>query len=304
MDAPSVYFWAVEAGDSGHSRSDPTTVPRTTDTENHIMPATQALPPPRAIFAVDTEKFTRNPSARQPQLRAAITELLASAFARCGLAEVWEARKLPQGTGDGFVFAIPQERTPFLLDPLLDRFQEVLEERDRLLRSEDRSLRLRVRVAIHMGSVSDSDGQCEGVGTPMNDTFRLLDSEPVRQELSQSNPDITLLAAIVSQRVFEDVVRAGYTPGLPPERFQPVIAEVAGKEFVQPAWVYVPKPSRASDRTMQSGAAQDSGDAGSKRTAPVGRAPGGTTIHGSVGNSITGGSFSAEVRQQMGGSGS
>src|SRR5215469_6374299 len=143
---------------------------RTTDRENRIMAATQALPPPRAIFAVDTEKFTRNPSARQPELRDAITELLGSAFRRCGLAEVWEARTLPQGTGDGYVFAVPQKRTPFLLDPLLDRLQEDLEEHDRRLRSEDRSLRLRLRVAIHMGCVPDSGGQREGVGTPMNDT--------------------------------------------------------------------------------------------------------------------------------------
>jgi hypothetical protein len=268
------------------------------------MPATQALPPPRAIFAVDTEKFTRNPSARQPELRDAITALLGSAFGRCDLAKVWEARTLPQGTGDGYVFAVPQQRTPFLLDPLLDRLQEDLEEHDRRLRSEDRSLRLRLRVAIHMGCVPDSGGLREGVGTPMNDTFRLLDSDPVKQELNHSNPDITLLAAIVSQRVFEDVVRAGYTPGLPPERFRPVIAEVAGKEFVQPAWIYVPKPSRASDRPPQTEAGQGSGGADSAGAAPAGQAPSGTTIHGAVGNSITGGRFSAEVRQQIGGSGS
>lgn len=267
------------------------------------MSATQALPPPCAIFAVDTEKFTRNPSARQPGLRDAITELLGSASARCGLAELWEARTLAQGTGDGYVFAVPHQRASFLLDPLLDQLQEDLEEHDRRLRSEDRSLRMRLRVAIHMGSVPDSGGQREGVGTPMNDTFRLLDSDPVKQELSHSNPGITLLAAIVSQRVFEDVVRAGYTPGLPPDRFRPVIAEVADKEFVQPAWIYVPKPSRASDRPPRAAVPKGSGGADSAG-APAGQTPYGTTIHGGVGNSITGGSFSGEVRQQIEGSGS
>lgn len=264
------------------------------------MPATQALPPPRAIFAVDTEKFTRNPSARQPELREAITALLGSAFGRCGLAKVWETRTSPQGTGDGYVFAVPQQRAPFLLDPVLDRLQVDLEEYDRRLRSENRSLRLRLRVAIHMGCVPDPAGQREGVGTPMNDTFRLLDSDPVKHELRNSNPDTTLLAAIVSQRVFEDVVRAGYTPGLPPDRFRPVIAEVAGKEFVQPAWVYVPKPSRASDRPPQSAAGEGSGSADSTDARAAGQRPYGTTIHGNVGNTITGGNFSAEVRQQAG----
>jgi len=254
------------------------------------MTATQALPPPRAIFAVDTERFTRNPSARQPELRDAIPDVLGRAFARCGLAGIWEARTLPQGTGDGYVFAVPPECTPFLLDPLLHRLQLGLEEHDRLLRSQDRNLRLRLRVAVHMGSVPDSGGQGEGIGTPMNDTFRLLDSNPVRQELSNSNPDITLVAAIVSQRVFEEVVRAGYTPGLPPDRLRPVIAEVADKEFVQPAWIYVPKPSQRSDRTPRSAEGRESAAA-----EPVPRAPGGTTIQGDVGRAITGGNFSGNV---------
>jgi hypothetical protein len=254
------------------------------------MQATQALPPSRAIFAVDAEKFTRNPSARQPELSDAIPHLLGSAFARCGLSQVWEARRFPQGTGDGYVFGVPSELAPFLLDPLLNQLQEVLEEHDRRLRSQDRGLRLRLRVAIHMGSVPDSGDRREGIGTPVNDTFRLLDSESIRLELSHSNPDLTLMAAIVSQRVFEDVVRAGFTPGLPPDRFSPVIAEVAAKEFAQPAWIFVPKPSRSRAPAHGIASSQASADA-----APAGQASGGTTIHGNVDRAITGGSFSGNV---------
>jgi class 3 adenylate cyclase len=262
------------------------------------MPATRELPPSRAIFAVDTEKFTRNPSARQPELSDAIPKLIGSAFARCGLSEVWEARRFPQGTGDGYVFGVPEQRAPFLLDPLLDQIQDELEEHDRRLRSQDRSLRLRLRVAVHLGPVPDSGERREGIGTPVNDAFRLLDSDAIRRELSGSNPDLTLVAAIVSQRVFEDVVRAGFTPRLPPDRFRPVIAEVAGKEFVQPAWIYVPKPSKPSDQAPRQAVGRSPGGA-----EPVAQAPGGTTIQGNVGNAITGGTFSAEVRQ-TGGSGS
>lgn len=262
------------------------------------MPATRELPPYRAIFAVDTEKFTRNPSARQPELSDAIPGLLGNAFARCALSEVWEARRFPQGTGDGYVFGVSEQHVPFLLYPLLDHIQEELEEHDRRLRSQDRSLRLRLRVAVHLGPVPDSGERREGIGTPVNDTFRLLDSDVIRQELSRSNPDVTLLAAIVSQRVFEDVVQAGFTPGLPPDRFRPVIAEVAGKEFVQPAWIYVPKPSKPSDQTPRPALGRNPD--GTKLAAHT---PSGTTIHGNVGNAITGGNFSAEVRQS-GGSGS
>src|ERR1700733_11399157 len=79
------------------------------------MAVTQGLPPCRAIFAVDTVKFTRNPSAQQPGLSDAIPELLSSAFQQCGLAEIWDARRFPQSTGDGYAFGTPQEDAPFLL---------------------------------------------------------------------------------------------------------------------------------------------------------------------------------------------
>lgn len=254
------------------------------------MPGTKALPPSRAIFAVDAEKFTRNPSALQPELSDAIPDLLGSSFARCGLSETWEARRFSQGTGDGYVFGVPSELAPFLLDPLLNQLQEVLEEHDSRLRSQDRRLRLRLRVAIHIGSVPDSGERREGIGTPMNDTFRLLDSAPIRLELTDSNPDLTLMAAIVSQRMFEDVVRAGFTPGLPPDRFRPVIAEVTAKEFAQPAWIFVPKPSRSSSLTPGAATSQASAD-----SVPDGQASGGTTVHGNVDRAITGGSFSGNV---------
>lgn len=254
------------------------------------MSVTHGLPRSRAIFAVDTEKFTRNPSARQPGLREAIPELLRAALATSGLAEVWDDRTFPQGTGDGVVFLVPEERAPFLLDPLLDTLQQVLEEYDRRLRSQDRNLRLRLRVAVNIGPVADADEQREAVGTPVNDTFRLLDSGSVRDELKHSNPDITLLAAIVSQRVFEDVVRGGFTPGLPPDRFRHVIAEVNGKEFAQPAWIYVPKPSRPSDRAPQPGSLPHPSEGST-----AGPAQSGTTIHGNVGRAITGGQFSGNV---------
>lgn len=256
------------------------------------MPTTRELPPSRAIFAVDVEKFTRNPSAWQAELSDAIPELLGIAFGRCERAELWEARRFPQGTGDGYVFGVPEQHAPFLVYPLLDQLQNVLEEYDLGLRRQDRSLRLRLRVAIHMGPVPDSGERREGIGTPVNDTFRLLDSDSIRQELGNSNPDLTMLAAIVSQRVFEDVVRARFTPELPPDRFRPVIAEVAGKEFAQPAWIYVPKPSQASDQARASVVSQSPGNA--KRAV---KPSGGITIEGNVGNAITGGNFSSEVRQ-------
>jgi hypothetical protein len=55
--------------------------------------ASRMLPPYRGILAVDTERFTGNPSARQPDLSAAVQEVLRVALERCGHLQIWEQRR-------------------------------------------------------------------------------------------------------------------------------------------------------------------------------------------------------------------
>jgi class 3 adenylate cyclase len=207
--------------------------------------ASRPLPPYRGILAVDTERFTGNPSARQPDLGAAVHEVLQSALERCGHPQLWEQRRFPQGTGDGCLFGVFPEKLPFLLSPFLDALDAALADKDDSLRAVNRGTRLRLRVSVNVGPVPDSGDELrDRIGEPTNTTCRLLDSTPVRNALRQSNPDVTLMAAIVSQRVFDDVIRAGYTPALHPDQLEQVTAEVPGKDFAEPAWLYVPRPSR------------------------------------------------------------
>lgn len=209
--------------------------------------ASRMLPPYRGILAVDTERFTGNPSARQPDLSAAVQEVLRVALERCGHLRIWEQRRFPQGTGDGYLFGVFPEMLPFLLSPFLNALHETLTEKDDSLRAINRGTRLRLRVSVNVGPVPDSGDELrDRIGHPMNTTFRLLDSSPVKNALKQSNPDVTLMAVIVSQRVFDDVIRAGYTPALHPDQLEQVTAEVPGKDFAEPAWLYVPRPSRLS----------------------------------------------------------
>jgi len=203
------------------------------------------LPPYRGVIAVDTERFTRNPSSRQPDLSVAVQDALASAFDRCGHREMWEQRRFPQSTGDGYLLGVLPELLPFLIHPFLDSLHEVLRETDESLRAQDRSLRLRLRVSINVGPVPDlGEERTDRIGDPTNSCFRLLDCTALRDVLERSNPDITLLAAIISQRVFDDVIRADYAPAVHPDRLEQVMAEVPGKDFAEPAWIYVPRPSR------------------------------------------------------------
>lgn len=207
----------------------------------------QPLPPYRGILAVDAERFTRHPSSHLPGLSADIQEVLRTAFDRCGMPELWERRRFPQSTGDGCLFGVHPEMVPFLLHPFLYALHESLVDKDESLRAVDRGLRLRLRVSINIGPVPDSGDEIrDRIGAPMNTTFRLLDCTALKAALTATNPDVTLLAAIVAQRVFDDVVRGGYTPALHPDRFEPVTAEVPGKDFAEAAWLYVPHPSRTS----------------------------------------------------------
>lgn len=201
------------------------------------------LPPYRGIFAVDAVKFTGNPSVRLPGLSERIPQVLGEAFGRCGLAKIWAARRFPQTVGDAYVFGVRPKHVPFLVHPFLDELQQVLQEEDARLRRIDRKLRMRLRASIHIGPVPDSgDAGRDRIGTPTNDTFRLLDSKPIKNAMDRTEPDVTLLAAIVSQRVFDDLVTAGYT-ATHPSQFEEVTAEVPDKDFKQSAWLYIPQNS-------------------------------------------------------------
>ena len=65
----------------------------------------QPLPPYRGILAVDTERFSSNPSARQPDLSATVQDVLRMAFERCGTPELWEQRRFPQSTSNRYLLA-------------------------------------------------------------------------------------------------------------------------------------------------------------------------------------------------------
>lgn len=189
------------------------------------------LDPYHVLLAVDIEHFCSRPNQQLPELSSSVPRILEEAMRRSGLD--WSERRFPQGFGDGFVLGLPPERAPHLLDPFLRHLHSVL--------AEERN-HLRMRVSIHLGTLPDSGGQqpADGVGKAMNDVHRLLDCEPLRDALAQTDPESTLLIAIISDRVLTDVVEAGYS-ALTRGQLAPVRAQV--KEFSENAWLYVPVPS-------------------------------------------------------------
>ncbi|HYQ68789.1 hypothetical protein [Actinophytocola sp.] len=74
----------------------------------------------------------------------------------------------------------------------------------------------------------------------MVNTHRLLDAQAVRDLLTQSDPEHTFLAVVLSQRVFDDVVASEHAT-LPPSRLAPTTVHV--KEFTGVVYLYVPNLS-------------------------------------------------------------
>ncbi|MET8826839.1 hypothetical protein ABZX40_04290 [Streptomyces sp. NPDC004610] len=197
------------------------------------------LPPYRGIFAVDAKGFTGRPAVEHEGISRAVPELLETAFARAGLRELWNDRRFPATTGDGYVFGFDPSLMPFVVHPLLHTLQEVLTDYNVLSHG---ALPIRLRASLHIGPLPDTGDEYGGNGTARNDTHRLLDSRPVKAVLASHKENITHVAAILSHRCYEDTVAGGYT-GRHPDHFVEVAATVEGKPFAQQAWIYVPQPS-------------------------------------------------------------
>ncbi|MDH6708204.1 hypothetical protein P3T27_004943 [Kitasatospora sp. MAA19] len=268
------------------------------------------LPPYRGIVAVDAKDFTGYPAIEHGMISQAVPQVLQWSFERAGLAEVWEGRRFPASTGDGYVFGFDPAWMPFLIHPWLHTLQETLTEFN--VHSVG-TVRIRLRVSLHIGPLPDTGGEFDGNGTPRNDTHRLLDSRPVKAMLAASNESITQVAAILSDRCYQDAVAGGFT-GRHPDHFIEVPATVEGKKFDQRAWLYVPAPSgnlydrrilgdavvgeheRAQAEAAEPAAGQvDGGSAGSYR-ADGGNLNTGTVHGGQSVTTVEGGQHVTKVR--------
>lgn len=202
----------------------------------------EELPPYRAVLVVDMENYSGHTAAQQREFTEIIPELLHRAFERAGRADVWEERRFPDSTGDGYAVGFRPESLPLLIGPFLDALQTELAYYDRILRSGDRKSRLRLRAAITVGPLYESDSPRlgDGCGDSRVAAHRLVDAAEVRRLLELSDPDITFVAAIISDRVHEDVVLGGHATKAPSDY---VRTSVSVKQFRGDAHLHVPKPS-------------------------------------------------------------
>ncbi|HWO66265.1 MAG TPA: hypothetical protein VNO31_40155 [Umezawaea sp.] len=208
------------------------------------MPSSEPvdLPPYRAVLVVDTKDFGSNDDVVQQAVAESIYEIVTRAFKRADLAHVVETPLFPHLTGDGVGLGFDTRHLPAVVSGFFDALQDELAERDSRMRAFGRGASLRMRASLNVGPVSDPgpDGRSAVVGSTVITAHRLLDSAPVRAALSGSDPEQTFVSAVLSHRVFEDVLVSGYAT-LPPSRVAPV--RVAVKEFTGTVYLYVPNPS-------------------------------------------------------------
>ncbi|MFI7043290.1 hypothetical protein ACWDR9_13920 [Streptosporangium sandarakinum] len=192
------------------------------------------LPRHRALFVVDMRDYTNTADPSMEQVRKDIDDLLATAFTESGLSKEWQNPELRNDTGDGFILGLPTTRMWRLLDPLIENLDRVLYRYDQARLASTPPVRL--RVSVHLGPLPDSYR-----GSAINDLCRLVNSDQAKEALTIAIDRGVFVALIVSDEVFQVVVRQGRTERLDHRDFHKIIATVPDKNFEAPAWLHAPR---------------------------------------------------------------
>lgn len=203
-------------------------------------PKVPDLPSYCAVVVVDMKDYSGHRGGEQGTLTEMIPAVLERAFREAGRPDIWEERCFPDSTGDGYAIGFRPEVLPTLIGPFLDGLQRELEYRDQVLRTVSREARMRMRVAIAVGPIMRAEGDADGTGDTRVEAHRLVDAKPLREALDRSDPDVTFVAAIISGRVYDDVVLSGYSPKVKSE-YTPAGVQV--KSYSGNAYLHVPKAS-------------------------------------------------------------
>jgi hypothetical protein len=184
----------------------------------------------RLCLASDIENYSRfrNPEAARAQQR--FRELLARTRE---LAGIDESAVRVQDAGDGQFAVLPSGLDETVVIPRLVAGLATA------LRNANSDLneyaRLRIRVALHRGTISASANGW--VGTSAIAVHRMLDSQPLRQALAEA--PVADFALMVPDYLYRDVIAHGYGD-LVPDTFRPTTVNMPDKGFTERAWIHVP----------------------------------------------------------------
>ncbi|GAB3990192.1 hypothetical protein GCM10029978_117420 [Actinoallomurus acanthiterrae] len=171
----------------------------------------------RLLLAVDVEKYSTRDARGQLRAQTDLRSILSLAAQNVGLdRSLW----YEQVSGDGELAVLPEDvDVSLVVGDFTRQLETVLGEFNRA-RSGGR--RLRLRVALHHGTLTPGPF---GAGDAPIVVSRLLNAKPLRRVLAdQQHRDVAL---IVSQTLYQDVVRTGFC-SLDPQDFQAVRVNAKG----------------------------------------------------------------------------
>ncbi|GAA3133285.1 hypothetical protein [Streptosporangium carneum] len=183
----------------------------------------------RVCVAVDLERYSSRIAVEQHRAQHELREILDNLSADLG-----RERWLTQDQGDGELALLPPGINESHFVPTLVRSLGAALHRINRPLADD--ARLRMRVAIHEGlTLVAGKGFA---GSAVVTVCRLRDAPPLRKALDD-DPD-ALLALVVSQRIYEDVIVEHDLYDLPADVFRRVSVEIPQKGFAAEAWITVP----------------------------------------------------------------
>ncbi|MGW9426662.1 hypothetical protein ACWHA1_01745 [Streptomyces decoyicus] len=193
------------------------------------------IPDYRALVVIDMKGYSKVHSHLMPAMRDGLDSSLATAFAASGLGEEWEKNLHWSDTGDGCILVMPVRRMWRLVDPLPDVLDGILARYDaeRLASTPE----IRVRMSVHVGPLPESFR-----GDAINDACRLIDSDAARDAVDRARDLGSYVALVISEPVFQAVVRPRRTIRITEHDFMPARAEVKNK-YSEAAWVHIPRRS-------------------------------------------------------------
>lgn len=212
----------------------------------------------RTILLLDIERFSRRDDVVQAVLRRTLNTVVDQTLVTAGVEATQQYR---EDRGDGLIVLLSGDvAKTAVLRALLTVTPELLHDHNRLASG---SAQMRLRMVLAAGEVAhDPQAGTTGglVGHDLNQAFRLLDSDALREALAARTDAHCVLA--VSAPVYEGVVRHGHR-GVRPELFRQT--DVTVKDGVLSAWLHQGEGSSAPV-----GAARDESRGTAGRAAPDG----------------------------------
>ncbi|TQL97750.1 hypothetical protein FB559_3353 [Actinoallomurus bryophytorum] len=173
----------------------------------------------RLVMAVDVEKYSARDAREQLRAQTELHRIINVAAQNTGLDQrEW----YEQVSGDGELAVLPEDvDVSVVVGDFTRQLETILGEFNRKA-----ATRLRLRVAMHHGTLTP--GPFGPAGDAPIVVSRLLDARPLRRLLADEQDRD--LALIVSQSLYQDVIRTGFC-SLDPEEFQPVRVNAKGIQY-------------------------------------------------------------------------